>query len=91
MAANTYLVTKASADDPSITLIDGISSCIINSDDGGTDAEIIGEAEAALQGAGVAIPSGYFDTVEDVSPSGILDTDEDLIAFRHRGTVRVIA
>lgn len=93
MAAAIYLVHVADADDPSVTLIDGITHAIINSDDGGTDAQIISEAVAQAVAAGIPLPTGYFDTVVDLSTSGLLDADTDciLIPSASRSDVRVIA
>jgi len=88
MAEALYLVTKSASNDPSATLIDGIHAVLINSDDGGSDAQIITEAETAVQGHGHAIPDGYFDTVSAVGDltSGPLPDDTDIMIFHPRTT-----
>jgi len=81
MAEALYLVTKANAQHGGETIINGIHAVLINSDDGGTDAQIIAEAEAQVVAGGHPIPSGYFDTVAAVGDltSGPLPTDEDTL------------
>ena len=70
-----------------------VREVIINSDDGGTDADVIAEAISGLNaqnpveaGAEAVYPADYFDTVEDIGDltSGPLATDEDFIAFPPR-------
>lgn len=93
MAAAIYLVSKAQAESPEQTLIDGIHAMIVNADDGGTSATTIAEAIATAVAAGHPLPSGYFDTVELLGPDtgGIMDTDEDALIFLKREITRVIA
>lgn len=78
MAEALYLVSKANADSPCETIIDGIHCVLINSDDGGTDAEIIAEAEAQVQTLH-PVPDGYFDTVTAIGDltAGPLKDDTD--------------
>lgn len=92
MAAALYLVTKAESEKPQNTIINGIHACIVNSDDGGTAAQKIAEATAAIQGLGHDIPDDYFDTVEllGLPTGGIMATDEDTIVILPRGTDRDI-
>lgn len=91
MAAHIYLLTTGSA--LGETLVDGITHCIINSDDGGSDAQKIIEAVAQANAAGIPLPAGYFSTVIDLATNGLLDADTDsiFIASRSRGDVRKIA
>lgn len=86
MAAQLYLLTVANADDPQTLLIDGITHCIVNSDDGGADAVKIAEAVASAVSIGIPLPTGYFDTVELLGPptAGIMTTDEDAIFIPSR-------
>lgn len=93
MAAQVYLVTKANADKPSLTIIDDIHAALINSDDGGSDAVKIAELEAVIQANGHPIPSGYFDTVQLIGPptAGVMTTDEDVILILRRTKTEVIA
>jgi len=92
MAEALYLITKTSPGGPEKTLIDGIHSCLINSDNGGSDATKIAEAEAKIQAAGHAIPSGYFDTVTAIADlsAGPLDTDEDVLLILPRSTQYIV-
>ncbi len=93
MAKALYLVTKSGAGQPEKTNIDDIHACLINSDDGGSDADIIAEAIAQAVVAGHPLPAGYFDTVEDVGDltTGKMPTDEDTIVILRRGTTEIIA
>lgn len=86
MVAQVYLVTKAGADGPEKTNVDDIHACLINADDGGTDADTIVDAETKLQAAGHPIPDGYFDTVQLIGPptAGIMTTDLDVVLFLRR-------
>jgi hypothetical protein len=52
------------------TFIDGITHCIINSDDGGSDAVKIAEVITAANAAGIPLPAGYSDTVSDLAVTG---------------------
>lgn len=80
MPAAIWIVRKTVTGKPTTPIINGIEMAIINADDAGNAATTIAEAEAALQGAGVPIPSGYFNTAALALASGQLDTDEDVIA-----------
>ena len=93
MAAALYLVTKASAEGPEKTNIDDIHACIINADDGGSDADTILDAETKVIALGHPIQLGYFDTVEKlgVETGGIMTTDTDTILILRRTTERSIA
>ena len=92
MAAQIYLLTIAESDSPNKQIVDEIYACLVNSDDGGSDAVKIAEAEAVIQAAH-AIPDGYFDTVQLIGPEtgGVMDTDEDVILLRGRGKTEFIA
>lgn len=81
MAEALYLVTKASADSPQQDIVNGIHAVLINSDDGGADADIIAEAVAQVVAGGHAVPDSYFDTVTAIADltSGPLPTDEDVM------------
>lgn len=91
MAKGLYMVSVANAANPNVTIVDGIHAVLINSDDGGTNATIIAEAEAQVVAAGHDIPSGYFDTVTDIDDltSGPLKDDEDTMIILPRGTETV--
>ena len=93
MAAQIYLITKASSDAPNQTYIDDIHAAIINSDDGSADSVKIAELEAVVQGLGHPIPDGYFDTVQLLGPptAGIMTTDEDAILLLRRTKTESIA
>lgn len=86
MVAQLYLVTKANADVPSATYVDDIHACIVNSDDGGTAADTIVDAETVIQANGHPIPDGYFDTVQLLGPptAGIMTTDLDTVLVLRR-------
>lgn len=98
MAAQLYLVSKAPAEGQN--LVNGVRYVLINSDDGGGDSQVIAEAVAACNTAypkdsdgSDAFPADYFDTVEAVSTTQLLDSDEDAIVFpgTETGAVRDIA
>lgn len=93
MAAQLYLVTIAESDSPNKQMVDRINACIVNADDGGTAADTIVDAETVMQAAGIAIPDGYFDTVQLLGPptAGIMTTDLDVIVLRDRGKTELIA
>lgn len=86
MAEGLFMVYVANADDPSITLVDGIHCALVNADDGSTDAEVITDAETALQAVGVAIPDGYFTDVYDIDDltDGPLPDDTDVMVIGPR-------
>jgi hypothetical protein len=86
MAEALYLVSKADKQN-GVMLIDDIVACIINSDDAGTDADKIADAVAQAVAAGHPLPTGYFDTVEDIGDlaTGKLSTDLDTVLFTRRG------
>lgn len=91
MAEALYMVSKANADDPQQPIINGIHVALVNSDDGGTDAQIISEATAKCVSAGHPLPSGYFDTVTAIGDltNGPLPTDEDTLIILPRTTQAV--
>ena len=93
MVASIFLVQKANAESPNLTIVDDIHAVIINADDASTDAVNIAEAEATVQAAGHPIPDGYFDTIQQlgVPTGGIMTTDEDAIIILRRTTTEVIA
>ena len=79
MVATVFIVRKAVSDKE--TLIDGITTVIINSDDTDTEAAVLTAAEAALVTAGHPIPTGYFNTADQWDAAGQIDTDDDMLIF----------
>lgn len=92
MAEGLFLVYKSNAADPSAQLVDGIHAVLVNSDDGSTTAEIIADAIASCVAGGHALPSGYFDTVNNIDSmsAGLLPTDLDVCIFLPRGIQTVL-
>lgn len=89
MAEALYLVTKDVASRGK-TYRDGITAVLLNTDDGKSDATIITEAIALVNGlmpqtSGEAakLPAGYFDTVQKASDlaTGPFATDQDGMVF----------
>ena len=94
MAESLVLVTKSVQGGEK--LINGVRAVLINTDDAGSDAQKILEAEAALNrafpkdAAGAdAYPAGYLDTVLEVGnlTSGPIPDDTDAIVFAGTGEV----
>lgn len=81
MAEVIYLVTRSGANGKGH--VDGLFAACVNSDDGGTDAEKLADADAGAIRAGHAIKSPYFDTVVGVvtTASGLVADDTDVILF----------
>tara|TARA_R110000824_G_scaffold396286_2_gene597651 strand:- start:327 stop:608 length:282 start_codon:yes stop_codon:yes gene_type:complete len=82
MAETLFLVNKGSQ--VGATFVNEINACLINSDDGDTDAVVIAAAEAQCVAAGHAVPGGYFDTVLDIGAApgtGALGDDDDCYIF----------
>ena len=91
MAAALHLVTRTDQgvnDDRNL-----VREVIFNKDDGDTAAVIIQAAVDAMNlatpvdaDAAKAYPDGYFDTVNKIglTPSGVLATDLDILAFAPR-------
>jgi hypothetical protein len=83
MAENIYLVYRAESSGESF--INGITSVVINADDGGTAADTIADAIAQCVAAGHPLPSNYFDTVVDLNTTtGALADDTDCYIFKGR-------
>jgi hypothetical protein len=59
MVAQVYLVTKANADAPNKTYVNDIHACLVNADDGGSDADTIVDAETRIQADGIPIPGHH--------------------------------
>lgn len=79
MAATVWIVRKA-VDDKE-TIIDGITSVIINLDDAEVEADVLTTTEGVVLAAGHPIPLGYFNSADIWSASGQIDTDEDMLVF----------
>lgn len=88
MAASMVLITKSNPEQPEKRLINGIHAVVINTDDAGSDAVMIAEAEAVLVANGHPVPSGYFDTVTKLADLG---TDEDTVIIEPRNQTFIIA
>lgn len=87
MAEALYLVTRTGN---TKRLINGVRAVLINSDDAGTNADIIAEAVIGLNRAypkdaegSDPFPDGYFDTVQSPADltSGPVPDDRDVIIF----------
>lgn len=81
MAEAVWLVTKTV--EPGDTLVDGITSVVINNDDADTAAQTITDAEALVVALGHPVPSSYFDSAVIISDlaSGPIATDGDGYVF----------
>lgn len=79
MVATVFIVRKAVADKE--TIIDGITTVVINSDSVDSEATVLTATEAALVAAGHPIPTGYFNSADQWNAAGQIDTDEDLLIF----------
>jgi len=79
MVATVFIVRKDVADKE--TIIDGITTVVINSDSADTEAAVLTATEAALVAAGHAIPTGYFNTADQWNAAGQIDTDDDMLIF----------
>lgn len=91
MAEALYLVSKANANSPSATIINGIHCCLVNADDGGSDADTIADATAQIQTL-YPIPDDYFDTVVDLElTAGPLKDDTDTMVILPLSTVTIEA
>jgi len=86
MAEALFLVTRSDAEQRQGT-IDGINAVLINSDNAGTTAETIADAVAQCVAAGHPLPTGYFDSIDEVSDltTGSLKDDLDCFIFLHEG------
>jgi hypothetical protein len=93
LAAALYLVTIANSHQPNKQLVNRVIGAIVNADDGGTSADTIVDAETAIQAAGIAIPDGYFNTVQllGLPTGGVMTTDTDVIVLHDRGKTESIA
>lgn len=89
MAEALYLVTKSDSAGGTMT-VNGVRACLINNDDGQTDAQIkasaIGRLNSYYDASGPAptpFPDLYFDTVTKVSDlsSGPLKDNADCYVF----------
>lgn len=98
MAESVVLVTRAAS--AGEQLVNGVRAVLINSDDGGTDAQKIIEAVAACNRAfpkdaagSDPFPAGYFDTVLEVGDltSGPIPDDTDAIVFAGSNVVTTLA
>lgn len=83
MAATVWIVRVSQPSAKS--LVNGITSCVINKDDTTVnEAQAIAAAEAAAQAAGIALPAGYFDSAAQWNAVGQLDADGDAVFFDQR-------
>ena len=91
MAEALYLVTRTDAARRMGT-INGINAVLINADDGGNDAATIADAVAQCVAGGHAIPTGYFDTVDEVGDltSGSHKDDLDCTIFLAEGKTQKV-
>ena len=85
MAEAIYLVTRRH--NLGQGLVNGLFAAVVNSDDGGSDAVKLAEADARAVAAGHAITSPYFDTVVGVigTSTGLVADDTDAILFSGQG------
>lgn len=79
MVATVFIVRKDVSDRE--TIINGITTVVMNADDAETEADVLTATEAALVAVGHPIPAGYFNSADQWDASGQIDTDEDLLIF----------
>ena len=91
MAEALWLVTKSTDSEGGKTLKDKLHACVINSDDGNTQAQVIAQAESQARAGGFAVLDGYFDTAVEISDlaSGPLQDDGDAYMFHDQFTTKV--
>ena len=91
MAEALWLMTNTTVKKENQRLINGITGCVINADDGQTTAATSAEAAGRLRSAGHAVPDDYFDTgviISDLT-AGALKDDMDLYVFGNLPTQKV--
>jgi len=79
MVATVFIVRKIPSDKE--TIINGITTVIVNEDSLDSEATVLAATEAALVAAGHPIPTGYFNSADQWNVAGQIDTDEDKLIF----------